>query len=266
MLSVFRASASGMSTNQTQLDVISNNLANINTPGFKASRVQFSELLYHRITPPGEYGTLPTMSPLTLSASTWVGAGVRSESTQQVFTNGSLQRTDNPLDVAIQGDGFFIVELDEDLVGYSRDGSFTVDAEGVLRTKSGYRVLPEVVVPAGVTDIQIDEAGIVYAEIGDPATTIQIGELQLARFTNPNGLLPVGDNLLLATVASGQAEVGYPASEGFGQTLGGNLEMSNVDIADQMTTMIMAQRAYSLSARSLQTLDEMLGMANNLRR
>jgi flagellar basal-body rod protein FlgG len=273
MLPIFQSPASGMISHQQMIDVVSNNLANLNTPGFKAARTQFQELLYRRIPtsgqripaptePIGGPGTSPRLRDL-------LGAGVRLGATGRDLEAGVITPDGNPLHAAVNGEGFFIVQLADGSAGYTRDGGLARDQLGRLVTANGDVVLPETRVPADASGIRIDSSGLIFASVPDEAggeVELQLGELQLARFINPDGLIAVGQNLFLASDASGPALVGYPGDEGYGSIVGGALESSNVDLATEFTNLLIGQRAYALSARALQTMDDMLGMANNLRR
>lgn len=273
MLPVFQTPASGMVAHQQMMDIISNNLANLTTPGFKGTRTQFQDLLYRRLPtsglltaavepPVGGPGSSPRLQDQ-------IGTGVRVSSTDRNLESGEILPDGNPLHAAVQGEGFFIVGLADGSAGYTRDGAFTRDQLGRLVTANGDIVLPETRVPAEAREIRIDTSGIVYARVDDGIggqVEVQIGEIQLARFTNPDGLVAVGGNVFLASEASGEALVGYPGEDGYGTVMGGALENSNVDVAEQFTNLLLGQRAYAFSARALQTMDEMLSLANNLRR
>lgn len=275
MLGAFRASASGMMANQSNLDVIANNLANINTNGFKTSRARFYDLIYQRMPVNGQLGPDPSAvstDPAALGGRNLldvVGTGVRVADTERSFEMGNLVHDGEPLHAAIQGEGFFVVRTADGGAAYTRDGGFERDQVGRLVTKNGDVVLPETRIPPDAREVRIDQDGLIYARLAAPTgedVEVQLGEIQLARFTNAQGLAAVGGNVYLATEASGPALVGYPGDEGYGAIAGGAVEGSNVDVGEQMTTMLMSQRAYALNARALQTLDEMLGLANNLRR
>lgn len=271
MLGAFRGPVSGMIANQQMLDVIANNLANINTTGFKQDRAQFADLIYQNIAPTGDFsGTAATMSDPMSLLQDQQGMGVKIAGTAHSFEPGPLVRDDDPLHMAVQGEGFFVVRTADGSAGYTRDGSFSQDALGRLVTKAGDVVLPETRIPADATDVHVDPQGLVYARLGgengSEAVEVQIGEVQLARFTNAQGLVSVGANTYLASEDSGPALVGYPGDPGYGTIASGALEGSNVDTAEQMTQMVMGQRAYAFNARALQTIDEMLNLANNLRR
>lgn len=273
MLGAFRAPVTGMMANQQLLDVISNNLANINTPGFKQNRAMFQDLIYEKLAPAGDFGGLATVSTdptdPTGVLQDQLGSGVVVAATPRSFEAGTIIHDRDPLHMAIQGTGFFVVRTADGGAAYTRDGSFSKDALGRLVTKNGDVVLPETRIPPDAQDIRVDAQGLILARIGAATgeeVEVQIGEVQLARFTNPQGLVSVGSNVYLASENSGPALIGYPGDEGYGTILGGAVEGSNVDTAEQMTQMIMGQRAYAFNARALQTIDEMLGLANDLRR
>jgi flagellar basal-body rod protein FlgG len=273
MLPVFQTPASGMVAHQQMMDIISNNLANLSTPGFKGTRTQFQDLLYRKLPTSGQTIAnveLPVGGPgSSPRLQDQVGIGVRLASTDKNLTAGAVLPDGNPLHAAIQGEGFFVVGLADGSAGYTRDGSFTRDQLGRLVTANGDVVLPETRIPAEAREVRIDASGIVYGRIGDQLggeAEVQIGEIQLARFTNPEGLVAVGGNVFLASEASGPALVGYPGQDGYGTILGGAIEGSNVEVAEEFTNLLIGQRAYAFSARALQTMDEMLSLANNLRR
>jgi flagellar basal-body rod protein FlgG len=274
MLGVFRTAASGMAAQQQLIDVVSNNLANMNTPGFRASQARFHDLLYQRAPVAGELvandGEAPPSPGSSPAMQDLIGSGVRLAATSRSFEPGQIVVDDDPLHMAIEGEGFFVVQSDDGGAAYTRDGSFTVDAVGRLVTAGGQIVLPETRIPADAHDVRVDAQGLIFARLGgasgDEDVEVQVGEVQLARFTNPHGLVSVGGNVYLASENSGPALIGYPGDEGYGTVLGGAVEGSNVDTAEQMTQMIMGQRAYAFNARALQTMDEMLSLANNLRR
>ena len=273
MLGVFRAAATGMVAHQELIDAVANNLANTNTPGFKFSRPVFQDLIYERVPPVGDFvgptqrpvggpGSSPQLQDLT-------GAGVGVVGTPRSFEQGEILPDGVPLHAAIEGEGFFVVNTPDGGAAYTRAGNFQRDAAGRLTTGNGEIVLPETRIPADARQIHIDQNGLIFARLGDQESgevEVQLGEIQLARFTNPHGLVAIGNNLFLASEASGPALIGYPGQEGYGALRGGAVEQSNVDLAEQLTTMLVGQRAYALSARALQTMDDMVGLANNLRR
>ena len=252
-----RSAVSGMVSHKLSLDVIANNLANVNTSGFKSSRVNFQDVLYqqHRLA--------------TANQDLRTGAGVRPVEIQPFFTQGGLQTTENPLDLAIYGNGFFQVALPDGQTGYTRNGAFGVDADGRLVTSDGLRVQPEIVIPPDlVNTVTVDASGQVRGERLQPNGQVQIvdiGQLTIATFANPEGLEALGQTLFRQTDNSGGATIGLPNTPGFGQIASGMLEQSNVNMADEMANLVVAQRAYGFSLKALQTIDEMIGMANNMR-
>lgn len=261
------SAASGMLAQQLNVDTIAHNLANVNTVGFKRSRVEFEDLFYETIRPAGAPTALGAVLPLGLE----VGHGVRPVATQRIFSAGNLQRTDQPLDLAVQGDGFFMLGLGDDRVGYTRAGSFHVDAEGRIVSGAGYPLLAaggsgDFRLPRGATDITIGPDGRVTAMEPGARSPTELGRIGLARFANPGGLEARGETIFAPTPASGEAQVGNPGEEGFGTLLQGTLEMSNVSVVEEMVSLIMAQRAYEINTKAVQSADEMLAQANNLRR
>jgi flagellar basal-body rod protein FlgG len=252
-----RSAVSGMVSHKLSLDVIANNLANVNTSGFKASRVNFQDVLYqeHRLA--------------TSNQDLRVGAGVRPVEIQPFFTQGGLHQTENPLDLAIYGNGFFQVATPDGQAAYTRNGAFQVDADGLLVTGDGLVVQPGIVIPPDlVSSVTIDASGTVRGERRLPNgqfETVEIGQLTVATFTNPEGLEAIGQALFRQTQNSGGATIGLPNTPGFGQIASQMLEQSNVNMADEMANLVVAQRAYGFSLKALQTIDEMIGMANNMR-
>ena len=246
-----------MVSHKLSLDVIANNLANVNTSGFKTSRVNFQDVLYqtHRMA--------------TTNRDLRVGAGVRPAEIQPFFTQGSLHQSESPTDLAIYGNGFFRVRLPDGQTGYTRNGSFHVDASGLLVTPDGLPVEPQIRVPADlVITLTVDADGVIRGERIQPngnTVAVEVGQLQIATFANPEGLEALGQTLFRETVNSGGATIGLPNAPGFGQVVSYALEQSNVNMADEMANLITAQRAYGFSVRALQTIDEMIGMANNIR-
>jgi len=261
MIRSLYTSATGMKANQLYIDNISNNLANVNTTGYKKSKLEFQELLYQTLIDPGAAASDGSKSPAGLQ----VGLGVRSAANQKMFSQGSLQETKNPLDMAINGDGFLQVQLPSGEVAYTRDGSFKVSSDGTLCTSQGYPLEPPITVPDGGHDIQIDATGKVSVQISDTGTTEDIGQIEMAKFLNEGGLKSLGDNLYQASSASGDAETGTPGTNGMGTLQQGFLEASNVELVEEMVNMIVAQRAYEISAKAIQTSDSMLQLANQLR-
>lgn len=253
----------GMSGQQFQLDVIANNLANVNTSGYKKSRVDFEDLIYEVLKEPGT----PIVTGSVLPTGVHVGHGVSVVGTQKIHTLGNLQETQNNLDMAIGGDGFFQILLPDGTTAYTRDGSFKMDNEGKLVTSNGHILQPEIVIPAGTTQITITEDGSVVVILnGDVSTSQEVSKIELARFANSAGLLPIGKNLFKETASSGTPSTGQPGLEGFGKIDQGFLEMSNVNIVEEMINMITAQRAYELNSKTIQTSDAMLGIVAGLKR
>ncbi len=256
--------ASGMTGQQFNIDTISNNLANVNTTGFKQMRADFEDLIYQtsRIagTPATELTTVPT--------GIQVGHGVKVAATQKVFTQGALKSTGNVSDMAIQGDGFFRVLLLDGSYGYTRDGSFKIDSKGQIVNSNGYKLMPEVVLPQNFIpeSLTISQDGRVGVKVAGSNTPVQVAQLELYRFVNPAGLQAIGQNNLKVTNGSGPAIGGRPGFNGMGQVNQKFLEMSNVSVVTEMVNMIVAQRAYELNSKAIQTSDTMLGIANNLKR
>jgi len=253
-----------MQGQQFNIDTISNNLSNVNTTGFKQNRADFEDLLYQtrRIagTPATEFTVVPT--------GIQVGHGVKVAATQKIFTQGSLQNTGNISDIAIQGEGFFRVLLYDGTYGYTRNGAFKIDSNGQIVDSNGYRLMPEVVLPDGFVrdSLTISQDGRVTVKVAGSDDPLEVGQLQLYRFVNPTGLQAIGENLFKITNASGDPIGARPGFEGMGKTIHKFLEMSNVSVVQEMVNMIVAQRAYELNSKAIQTSDTMLGIANNLKR
>lgn len=262
MITALYTSATGMNAQQTNIDMISNNLANVNTTGFKKSRANFQDLMYQQVRQPGT----PNAQGAEIPVGTEIGHGVKISATQKLFTPGSLQNTDNPLDIVIEGEGFFEVLKPDGTVAYSRDGSFRQDSDGRLVTADGYPLQPEIYIPEDATSVSITSDGTVSAQIAGQPESNQLGQISLVNFTNPAGLNSSGRNLYSETVSSGQPMTGTPGDSGFGTISQGFLEMSNVKVVEEMVNMITAQRAYESNSRSIQAADEMLNTANQLRR
>ncbi len=259
MMRALWTAGSGMRAQQLNIDVIAHNLANVNTTGFKKSRVEFQDLLYETLRAAGA-GEGIGGAPVGLQ----VGHGVRPVATQRLFSPGSLQETGNPLDVAIEGVGFFEVELPDGSTAYTRDGSFKLDADGYLVTSDGYYLVPEIMIPPEAQDISIGPDGtITYLLDGEREEGDQI---TLVTFSNPAGLEAIGRNLYRDSGAAGTMEEGLIPGENCGTLASGYLEMANMQVVEEMVNMIIAQRAYEINAKAIQAADEMLGMANNLRR
>jgi flagellar basal-body rod protein FlgG len=252
--------ATGMTGQQTNLDVIANNLANVNTTGFKKSRAEFQDLLYQTHRYPGTENAEGQQIPVGIQ----VGMGTRPIAIQKMFSQGDYVQTGNPLDIAIEGEGFFrIIRNDEEY--YTRDGSFKLDSEGTIVDAEGNPLDPEFVVPQEAVEIAIDSGGNITA-LDEAGNELATGRITLVRFVNPGGLYAMGKNLFRETGASGEAVEGNPGEEGFGSIAQGFLENSNVDVVTEMVSMIVAQRAYEINSKAIQTSDEMLSIANNLKR
>jgi flagellar basal-body rod protein FlgG len=261
MIRALWTAASGMNAQQTNIDVIANNLANVNTAGYKASTLQFEDLMYATERPPGNRTADGVESPVGLQ----VGYGSRATATTRAFTQGELQRTQNVLDVAISGRGFFQVQLPDGTFAYTRDGSFARNADGQIVTKEGYSLVGAPQLDPAATEISILRDGTVTQVINNSVQ--QAGQILLSNFTNPEGLRSLGGNLFAETETSGAAETGItPGSNGTGALAQGYVEMSNVKIVEEMVRMIQAQRAYEINSKAINSADEMLGIANNLRR
>ncbi len=250
-----------MKANQLYIDNISNNLANVNTTGYKKSKLEFQELLYQTIVDPGSGAADGAKSPAGLQ----LGLGVRSVANQKIFGQGNLQETKNPFDMAITGSGFLQVQMPSGEVAYTRDGSFKVSNDGTLVTSQGFPLEPQITVPDGAHDIQIDAGGKVSVQMTDTGTTEEIGQIELVKFLNEGGLKSMGNNLYQVSPASGEPEAGTPGTNGLGTLAQGFLEASNVELVEEMVNMIVAQRAYEISAKAIQTSDSMLQLANQLK-
>jgi flagellar basal-body rod protein FlgG len=263
MRSLYTA-ASGMNGQQFNIDTIANNLSNVNTTGFKRNRADFEDLLYHTVRLAGTPATEETLVPVGIQ----VGHGVKVAATQKIFVQGSLQNTQNVSDLAIQGEGFFRVRLYDGSFAYTRDGSFKIDSNGQFVNSNGYRLMPELVMPEGFIrdSIAISQDGRVTVRLPGLDDPVEVGQLELYRFVNPAGLQAIGDNLFKVSAASGDPIAGQPGFDGMGQTLHKFLELSNVDVVGEMVNMIVAQRAYEMNSKAIQTSDTMLGIANNLKR
>ena len=244
----------GMEGQQTKLDAIANNLANVGTNGYKRAGVVFEDLMYQNLRPAGtasgEQSTLPT--------GLQVGLGVRVAATSRNFAQGSLQQSGGTLDIAIKGQGFFQVQLPDGSTGYTRDGSFQADAAGQLVTSAGYVVQPGITIPANATTVTVAADGTVSASIQGQTAPQTLGQLQLASFVNPGGLEPRGGNVYAETAASGTANAAAPGSNGLGSLLQGFVEGSNVNVVEELVSMISTQRAYELNSKAIQTSDQML--------
>ncbi len=247
-------SKTGMEAQQTQLDTISHNLANVSTNGYKRSHAVFEDLMYQNLRQAGannsEQATLPT--------GLQVGLGTRAVATSRMFTQGNLQQTGNPLDLAVRGQGFFQIQLPDGTTGYTRDGSFQVSPQGQLVTNNGDIVAPGITIPAGAQNISVGADGTVSVTIPGQSAPQSVGQIQLANFVNPAGLEPKGQNLFTETAASGAPATGAPGQNGLGGMTQGFVETSNVNVVEELVAMIQTQRAYELNSKAIQTSDQML--------
>jgi flagellar basal-body rod protein FlgG len=262
MIKAMSTAATGMVAQQTNIDNIANNLANVNTTGFKKGRVEFQDILYQNFRRAGTATAIGTTVPVSLD----VGYGTRPVATTREFSPGSVTLTQNPTDLAIAGNGFFQVRMPDGTTGYTRDGSFKLSADGQVVTADGFVMTPEVTVPQDATDLAVGLDGQVSVLVVGSDTPQQIGQVELARFVNPAGLSAVGHNLYLETVASGAPITGTPGGNGLGAIDQGQLETSNVSVVDEMVNMIMAQRAYEINSKVITASDEMSQTINNLKR
>ncbi len=259
-----RTAASGMYAQQINIEVVSNNIANINTTGYKKNKADFQDLMYQEV----QINPLTSSTPGLEEQSTskiQIGNGVKPAASTKIFAQGDITQTNGQLDLAIQGEGFFQVRKSDGTFAYTRDGSFKLNADGRLVTASGYILEPGIALNAEITNLGIGKDGTVVAqELGGAA--VPIGNIELARFMNNGGLVALGDNLYAESTASGQPIIGNPGQNGFGEIQQGYLESSNVDIVEEMIAMIAAQRAYEINSKTVKTVEDMMTMANNLKR
>jgi flagellar basal-body rod protein FlgG len=249
----------GLDAQQTRMTVISNNLANVNTTGFKQGRAVFEDLLYQNVRQAGGQSSQDTELPSGLN----LGTGVRIVATEKLFTQGGVSQTGNALDVAIKGRGFFQILLPDGTLAYTRDGTFQRDQQGQLVTSSGYTVQPAITIPDGAQSITIGTDGIVSVQLAGQASASQIGTLETVDFINEAGLQPVGENLFLETASSGTPQSGTPGANGFGSIVQGALESSNVNVVAELVNMIETQRAYEMNSKAIETNDQMMQYLNN---
>jgi flagellar basal-body rod protein FlgG len=255
-----RTSASGMMAQQRMIDVIANNLANVNTTAFKRSRVSFEDMLYETVrnSQVVNYEGSETVGPVQ------IGKGVRIGAILRLHNQGAPETTERPLDLAIEGEGFFQVLRADGTNAYTRDGSFSISDSGTLVNNAGYAVQPGVAIPHDATGVTISQTGVVSVTTAGATTPTEIGRVELARFLNPNGLVSLGENLYGETPASGEPITGFAQDEGFGRLLQGSLESSNVEIVQEMTDMIAAQRAYEINAKAVRAGEEMMQATNDI--
>ena len=249
----------GLDAQQTRMAVISNNLANVNSTGFKRSRAVFEDLLYQNVRQVGSQSSQDTTLPSGLS----LGTGVRTVATEKLFTQGNLTQTGNPLDMAIEGRGFFQILQPDGTVAYTRDGSFQLNSQGQIVNSSGYVLQPGLTIPSSTKSISVGQDGIVSVVTAASATPTQVGTIQLADFVNPAGLQPVGKNLFTETAASGSPQAGNAGLNGLGTLAQSSLESSNVNVVEELVNMIETQRAYEMNSKAIQASDQMLSYVNN---
>jgi flagellar basal-body rod protein FlgG len=255
-----KTAATGMAAQQTRIDVIANNLANVNTPGFKRSRAHFEDLLYQTVEGQERLGT----AEVDVTAAVQIGRGTRLSGVQRVHEQGTFEITGRPMDLAIDGEGLFQVRRPDGTTAYSRDGSFTISDQGVLVTSGGYALVPEVTVPDDLSEVTISRTGVVSGSGAAQAAPVEIGRLELARFPNPPGLIALGENLYQESAASGQPILGNAQEEGFGRIIQGALEASNVEVVQEMVDMIAALRAYEINAKAVEASEEMADVTNQM--
>lgn len=261
MIKSLNTAATGMQAQQTNMDVISNNIANVSTTGFKKSRAEFEDLLYQTTKEPGARSGDNAVSPTGVQ----VGLGVRTSSIQKDFEIGSAKVTKNPLDIQIEGPGFFPIQLPDGQVAYTRDGTFKKSPEGAIVDRNGHPLVPQITIPSNAVGIDIGPTGQVGIITGLNSVPEVIGQIEIVNFVNPAGLRSVGKNLFMPSGASGVPQQGLPGSNGMGELAQGQLEASNVNIVEEMVNMITAQRAYETNSKAIQAADQMLQTINNLR-
>src|ERR1051325_8999616 len=260
MLRALYTAATGMQAQQINIDTIANNIANVNTTGFKQGRAEFQDLLYQNMRPAGTASSSSTEYPVGLE----LGLGTRPVATDRIYRQGDFRQTGNPLDLVIEGKGFFQVRLPSGELAYTRDGSFHVNAEGTVVTAAGNPLEPQITIPADAQEIVIGSDGTVSVTQSGQAAAQQVGTLQIANFQNPSGLNAMGGNLFVETAASGTATAGTAGENGLGRINQGFLEQSNVSVVEEMVNMIVAQRAYEVNSRAVRVADDMLSQINNL--
>jgi len=253
------AAKTGLDAQQTRMAVVSHNLANVNTSGFKKGRAVFEDLLYQNVKQVGASTSQDTQSPSGLS----LGTGVRVVATEKIYTQGGLNQTGNSFDVAIEGRGFLQILLPDGTLGYTRDGSLQVSPQGELVTSSGYRVQPAITIPDAAQAVSIGKDGVVTVTVAGQSSPTQVGQLQLSDFINPAGLQPRGENLLIESAASGTAQTGTPGLNGLGTLEQGAVEGSNVNVVEEMVNMIETQRAYEMNTKAIQSTDQMMQYLSN---
>lgn len=261
MLKSLNTAATGMAAQQTNMDVIANNMANVSTTGFKKSRAEFEDLMYQTMKEPGAASGLNAVSPTGVQT----GLGVRTGGVQKDFEIGAAKQTKQPLDISIQGSGFFPIQLSDGQIGYTRDGSFKKDPSGAIVDRNGNPLQPQIVIPPNASSVSISASGQVSVLVGNGREPQNIGQIELVNFVNPAGLKSLGKNVFVPSGASGLPQQGQPGQNGLGQLEQGELEASNVNIVEEMVNMITAQRAYETNSKVIQASDQMLQYMNQLR-
>jgi len=252
--------ATGMNAQQSNMDTISNNLANVSTTGFKGSRAVFSDLLYQTVRMPGANSSQDTTFPSGLQ----MGTGVHQVASERLYTQGNLQQTGNSKDIAIQGQGFFQIQMPDGTAAYTRDGSFQTNQNGQLVNSDGYQVVPAITIPQNAVSFTVSQDGVVSVTQQGTANTVQIGQMQLVQFVNPAGLNAMGDNLFAETQSSGNPQPSAPGVNGAGLLNQGYVEASNVNVVEELVNMIQTQRAYEINSKAVQTSDQMLQTLSQL--
>ena len=256
------SAATGMRGQELNIDVVSNNLANVTTTGFKKNRVDFQDLMYQTLKEPGAPISVGNNAPVGIQ----LGHGVRPVAVQKIFSQGEYQQTEHPLDVVIEGKGFFQIQLPNGDIAYTRDGAWKLSNEGQIVTSDGYQVIPNIFIPQEAIGINITPSGIVAVKLPNQVDLEVLGQIETANFINPAGLKAIGRNLFIPSGSSGDPVVGIPGTLELGEIAQGFIEMSNVKVVEEMVNMIVAQRAYEANSKTIQTSDTMLQIANNLRR
>jgi len=262
MIKAMRTAASGMAAQQMNVDNIANNLANVNTTGFKKSKLEFQDVLYQKVSQAGVASSTGAIIPTNIE----VGYGVKPVATTRQFEMGEMQPTENPLDLAIEGNGFFQVTLPDGETAFTRDGTFKITADGRITNSDGFYVTPEITIPEDSEAVSITPEGTVSVKLVGQTEPQEIGQFELARFINPAGLSSMGHNLFQQTAASGEPITAVAGEDGMGTIRQGYLEISNVDVVTEMINMIIAQRAYEINSKAIQTSEDMTQIANNLKR
>jgi len=262
MLRSLFIAATGMEAQKLNIDVVANNLANVNTVGFKKSRADFQELLYQDLKTPGAAASEGNQIPSGIQ----IGLGVKPVAVQKIFLQGDFIQTGNKLDLVIEGDGFFQISMPDGTISYTRSGAFKLDSDGRVVNSDGYPLEPAITIPANTVSITMSSDGKISVLEAGSTTPTELGQIELARFINPAGLRALGKNLFSLTAASGEPTTGTPGTEGIGTLVQGFIEMSNVNIVEEMVNMIVSQRAYEINSKAVQASDEMLQVANNLKR